>query len=99
MQTSKWHPDAPLTNDDEPDAPWPSSLNVRADWFGVGSSLLVLCVALAMMMMQLIFGPSFEKCSALESQSERYICYDQLREQLLRHPAKGANAPALDKSN
>jgi hypothetical protein len=99
MQISIWPPDIPLTDDKESDAPWPESPEARSDRFGIGFSLLLLCVALAIMVIWLISAPSFEKCSALENQSERNICYEKLRDDLLKSPAKGANAPNLDKSN
>jgi hypothetical protein len=37
--------------------------------------------------------PSFEKCLALENATERYACYDNLRAELLKPPAKGAEVP------
>jgi hypothetical protein len=98
MQISKWHRDASCMEGDS-DAPSPESPEAMADRFGVGFSLLMLCVALVTMAMGLMSQPSFEKCIALESQSERNICYDKLRDHLLRPPAKGGNAPALDRSN
>jgi len=97
MQTSKWHPDALSTDDDEFAALWRSSPEAMADRFGVRLALLMLCIAAVMMVMQLFSEPNFEKCSALERQSERNACYEQLREQQLRPPAKGASTPALVK--
>src|SRR5262245_6942647 len=92
MQPSKWDDPGPLiTNDDNSDAPQPSSSELREARFGIGVSLLVMCIALVLMMIQLISEPSFEKCSTLENQSERYICYDHLREQLFRNPTKGGS--------
>jgi hypothetical protein len=42
----------------------------------------------------LVRSPSFEKCVALENATERSACYDNLRAELLKPPAKGAEAPA-----
>jgi hypothetical protein len=94
MQTSSWHPDEPLSDRDESAAPQPESREARADRLGVRLSLLVLCVALALMALWFVSRPSFEKCSMLASQSERNVCYDKLRDELMTPPAKGANAPS-----
>ena len=90
MQPLKWHPDTVH----ESDTPQPETLQARADRLGVVLSLLMACVALLALAAWFVSGSSFEKCSALDSQSERYICYDQLRDEMAR-PAKGAHVPAL----
>jgi hypothetical protein len=38
-------------------------------------------------------SPSFEKCSALENATDRNACFDRLRKELLKPPAKGADIP------
>jgi hypothetical protein len=42
----------------------------------------------------MISRPSFEKCLALENEPERQVCYENLRAELLKPPAKGAEAPS-----
>jgi hypothetical protein len=69
----------------------------RVDRLGIWFSLLMLCVGLVTMAVWLVSEPSFEKCSALESQTQRSACYDKLRDDWVKFPAKGANAPALEK--
>jgi hypothetical protein len=53
----------------------------------------VLCIALFIAAIWLVNGPSFEKCSALENATERNACYEGLRNDLSRPPAKGPNIP------
>jgi hypothetical protein len=62
-----------------------------ADRFGVRAALLVLCVGFAIAAMWLVTGPSFEKCSALENLVQRNACYDALRNDLFKAPAKGGD--------
>ena len=63
----------------EPEVAWP------------GTPLLALVIALFVAAMWLGNGPSFEKCSTLENATERYACYDTLRDDLSKPPAKGAD--------
>jgi hypothetical protein len=63
------------------------------DRFGIRIALLVLCVALFIAAIWLVTRPSFEKCSALENVTERNACYEELRNDLLKPPAKGADIP------
>jgi hypothetical protein len=51
----------------------------------------VLCVGFAIAAMWLVTGPSFEKCSALENLAQRNACYDALRNDLFKAPAKGGD--------
>ena len=62
-----------------------------ADRFGVRAALVVLCIGLFIAAMWLVTGPSFEKCSALENLAQRNACYDALRNNLFKPPAKGGD--------
>ena len=77
----------------ENDAAWSKSPEGLVDRFGIRTALLVLCIALFIAAMWLVSSPSFEKCSGLENVTERDACYDGLRKELLKPPAKGADAP------
>jgi hypothetical protein len=66
-----------------------------ADRFGIRAALLVLCVGLAIAAMWLVTGPSFETCSALENPAQRNACYDALRNDLFKPPAKGGELRRL----
>ena len=92
MQRSEWDFENRI-DDDENDAALPESSEVLADRFGIRTALPVLCIALFIAAIWVTSRPSFEKCSALESVTERNACYDGLRKELLKPPAKGAEAP------
>ena len=92
MQRSEWDFENRIY-DDEPDVAWPGSPQVLADLFGVRTALLVLCIALFIAAIWATSRPSFEKCSALENVTERNACYDGLRKELLKPPARGADVP------
>jgi hypothetical protein len=81
------------TDDDENDVARPRSPEDSVDQFGIRTALFVLCVAFFIAAMWLIGRPSFDKCSALENVSERNACFDTLRNELLKPPAKGADIP------
>jgi hypothetical protein len=83
-----------ITNDDEYDLAEPKSPEEPIDRFGMRVSLLMLCVGLFFAAAWMISRPSFEKCLALENATERHACYDNVRAELLKPPAKGAEAPA-----
>ena len=51
---------------------------------------MVLCAAFFIAAIWLVTRPSFEKCSALDNTAERAACFDTLRRDLLKPPAKGA---------
>ena len=53
-------------------------------YLAVASPKLVLFLAANWM----IRTPSFQKCSALENATQRNTCYDELRNELLKPPAK-----------
>lgn len=71
----------------------------KADRIGIVASFVVLFMALVLIGIRLVSASSFEKCSALVSQSERSVCYENLRDELLKLPAKGGSPPALNNSN
>jgi hypothetical protein len=83
-----------ISNDNEYDLPEPKSPEELVDRFGIRTSLLILCVGLFIAALWMGSHPSFEKCLALENATERYACYDSLRAELLKPPAKGAEVPA-----
>jgi hypothetical protein len=92
MQRSEWDFDS-TANHDETDATEPKSPEALADQFGIRTALLVLCVAFFIAAIWLASRPSFEKCSALENVTERNACYDGLRNDLSKPPAKGPDIP------
>jgi hypothetical protein len=53
----------------------------------------VLCVASFIAALWFVSTPSFEKCSAMENATDRTACYEGLRKELLKPPAKGADVP------
>jgi hypothetical protein len=77
----------------EPEAAWPGTPEERVDRYGIRTALLALVIALFVAAMWLANRPSFEKCSTLENATERYACYDKLRDELSKPPAKGADIP------
>jgi hypothetical protein len=79
--------------DDQRDITLPKSAEERLDQFGVRTALFVLAVAFFIAAIWLISSPSFEKCSALENVTERNACFDALRNELLKPPAKGPDIP------
>ena len=60
--------------------------------FGTRASLLILCIALFIAAVWIFSRPSFEKCSVSEIATVRNACYDELRSELMKPPAKGADA-------
>ena len=67
-----------------------------ADRFGIKASLLVLGLGLVIAALSLVNSPSFGKCSALQNLSDRVSCYEGLRQDLFKPPAKGPDAPKID---
>jgi len=94
MQRLKWDFED-TTGDEEHDAVLPKSSEERVDQIGLRTAVFVLCVAFFIAAIWLISRPSFEKCSALENVAERNACFDTLRVDLLKPPAKG---PDISKS-
>lgn len=80
---------------DEPDVPLPESPEQRVDRFGMMIVALVLCIAFFIAVIWYLSQPSFEKCSALENVQERSACYDTLRSDLSKAPAKGPDIPSV----
>jgi hypothetical protein len=78
-------------DDGKPEVPWPWTPEERVDRYGIRTALLALVIALFVAAMWLANRPSFEKCSTLENATERYACYDKLRDDLSKPPAKGAD--------
>ena len=75
------------------DIAWPETPEERVDRYGVRTALLALVIALFVAAMWVGNRPSFDKCSTLENATERYACYDKLRDDLSKPPAKGAYGP------
>jgi hypothetical protein len=89
MQDSHWHLDTTFKDDDnQGDVPQPKSPEELVDQFGIRTALLVLAVGLFIAAMWVISLPTFEKCSAVANPVERHACYDRLRDELLKPPAR-----------
>jgi hypothetical protein len=82
-----------ISDEDEYDFAEPKSPEEVVDRFGMRASMLILCVGLFIAAAWMISRPSFEKCLALENATERHACYDNVRADLLKPPAKGAEVP------
>jgi hypothetical protein len=78
---------------DEPDVP--DSPEQRVDRFGVMIAVFALAIAFSIAAIWFLSRPSFEKCSALENVQERNACYDTLRSDLSKAPAKGPDIPSV----
>ena len=92
MQSSKWDFDA-TTDSDVGDILWPKSSEEFADDFGMGTALVVLCIAFFIAAIWFVSIPSFEKCVAVANVTDRYACYERLRRELLKPPAKRRGYP------
>jgi len=93
MQGSKWDLDN-TTGNDAGDDLWRKSSWEFADQFGIRTALLVLCIASFIAAIWFVSRPSFEKCSAIENVTDRNACYEAVRKELLKPPAKGADIPS-----
>jgi hypothetical protein len=91
MQAEEWNLE---TKEQGEDQAKPDSSEDLADHFGIRLSLLILCVAFLIAAIWVISTPSFEKCSTLDNVTERNDCYGELRNELLKPPAKGGEMPA-----
>ena len=80
-------------DNDARDALRPKSPEELADQFGTRIALIVLCIAVFIAAIWFVSDPSFEKCSAVENVTDRNACYEGLRKELLKPPAKGADVP------
>lgn len=91
MTRTEWDFDTTIDNDGR-DALRPESPEELADQFGIRFALIVLCTAFFIAAIWFVSNPSFEKCSAVENVTDRNACYEGLRKELLKLPAKGADA-------
>ncbi|HYC16321.1 MAG TPA: hypothetical protein VEC94_03865 [Pseudolabrys sp.] len=92
MTRTEWDFDTTLDNDAQ-DPLRPKSPEELADRFGTNSALILFCIAFFIAAIWFARSPSFEKCSAVENLADRSACYEQLRNELLKPPAKGADIP------
>jgi hypothetical protein len=92
MTRTEWDLDFTI-DDDVSDALRPKSPEDLTDQLGIRLALIVLCIASLIAAIWFVGSPSFEKCSAVENVADRGACYEQLREQLSKPPAKGADIP------
>jgi hypothetical protein len=76
---------APLEADDPRIPETPEDV---IDRVGIRLAMVVLCVACLIATLWVLSTPSFEKCTVLTSASERYACYDALREVFSRPPTR-----------
>jgi hypothetical protein len=98
MQAEEWH-DAEAPADDEntvtkSENPGDKNPEDLADHFGINLSLLILGVAFLIAAIGMFTSPSFEKCSSLDNVTQRIACYGELRNNLMKPPAKGGEMPA-----
>jgi hypothetical protein len=84
-----------ISNNDEYDLAEPKSPDELVDRVGIRASLLILGLGLLIAAVWMVRSPSFEKCVVLKNATERSACYDNLRTEILKPPAKGAEAPAV----
>jgi hypothetical protein len=90
MQISEWEQlETASKEGDEFDIATPKSPEDLVDQLGLKIALLVLFVALILVAMWVFSTPSFQKCIALENVTQRDACYSELRNELLKPPAKG----------
>ena len=89
MQESEWSLETKSNDDD--DIARPKTPEEMADRFGIRTALLVLCISFLLAGLWIVNLPSFEKCSGIENTLVRHACYDQLRADLFKPPAKGGN--------
>ena len=71
----------------------PDSSERRVDRFGMMTVVFVLAIAFFIAAIWFLSRPSFKKCSALGNVDERIACYETLRSDLSKAPAKGPNIP------
>jgi hypothetical protein len=87
--SSEWDDLDSAPNDDDEREAEPKSPEDLVDRFGFKTALLVLFAGLFLAAIWVLSGPSFQKCSALETLAQRNVCYGELRDELLKPPAKG----------
>jgi hypothetical protein len=64
---------------------------------GTKIAMVALYAALVIGSIWFVSSPTFEKCSALQNITDRNACYDGLRNELLKPPAKGADVPKANR--
>jgi hypothetical protein len=98
MEVEEWNLETKAQGGDEWDVTKSENLEDLpedlVDHFGSNLSLLILCLALLIAGLWMISSPSFEKCSALSDITQRNACYSELRNELMKPPAKGGEMPA-----
>jgi hypothetical protein len=72
---------------------WQDEDQTPAERAGLAISVAVLVVSLIALVMWAESRSSFERCSARVDADARAACYEELRQQEMRPPAKGAYAP------
>jgi hypothetical protein len=92
MQSSKWDFDTTL-HENEGHVPRSESRDDFTDQMGIRIALVAFCIASFIAAVWFLSGPSFEKCSAVANMTDRNACYDELRNDLMKPPAKGADIP------
>jgi hypothetical protein len=92
MTRAEWDFDTTM-DDDANNALRAKSPEDLIDQRGIWTALLVLCIASFTAAIWFVNGPSFEKCSAVENLADRNACYEGLRKELSKPPAKGADIP------
>jgi hypothetical protein len=92
MTRTEWDFDTAM-DDDTNDLRRPKSPEDFKDQRGIWTASLLLCIASLTAAIWFVNSPSFEKCSAVENVTDRYACYESLRKELLKPPAKGADIP------
>jgi hypothetical protein len=85
MQHSEFEFHGPM-DDSKPERAAPGE---RVDRFGLRIALFVLAIAFFLAAIWFANRPSFEKCSMFENAAERDSCYEKLRADLSKPPAKG----------
>jgi hypothetical protein len=94
MQAEEWNLETKTQGGDEYDVTESENPEDSTDRFGINLSLLILCIALLIACLWMISSPSFEKCIALSSVTQRSACYSELRHEFIKPPAKGGEMPA-----
>ena len=93
MQVEQWNLETKTRDGGEYDVIKSENPEDSTDRFGINLSLLILCVALFIAGLWMINSLSFEKCSALSDATQRNACYGELRNELMKPPAKGGEMP------
>jgi hypothetical protein len=83
MQSSEWE-----VEDDKDNVARPKSPEGRVDQFGIRTALVLLCIALFIAAISLLSQPSFQKCIAVQSVTERNACFETLRNEFLKPPTR-----------